>query len=157
VNPLEELFSVYLIPVPPFLARLQVEEVKIGSRLVLFRYSKANGKPIKYQLCIAKDGLKVDPDGAKFLRGPLLSRIQFLAPDPEFISFLMAEDVTNLPYAGWPQRKNSGPFMCLGRYDWHWQDDGKYLAAFDDSHRFILENREARLLAERLCRRSSHS
>lgn len=156
MNPLEELFSVYLVPFPPFLARLQVEEVEIGSRLVLRRYKKANGKTAKYLLRIAKGGLKIDPDGDSFWRGPLLGGVQF-TPDPEFLLFLLAEDVTNLPYVGWPYMKNSGPFMRLGRYDWHWLQDGKYLVALDDGHRFVLENREARLLADALRSVSRHS
>ncbi len=139
MNPLEALLSVYLVAHSPFLARLRVEEIEVGSRLKLFRYTKSNGGTVMYQLRIVKDG-------PKSWQNSLLSGIQFAAPDQDFVAFLLTEDVTNHPPVGWPQRKDSGPFMRFGGYEWVWQQDGKHLAAHDELASFTLENHQARQL-----------
>lgn len=61
MNPLEALLSVYLVAHSPFLARLRVEEIEVGSRLKLLRYTKSNGGTVMYQLT----SLKMDPSHGK--------------------------------------------------------------------------------------------
>lgn len=137
---LEMLFSVYLVPFPPFLARLKADEINLSDRIKLLRYRKSTGETVKYCLLTVKARPKVYQNAA-------MRSIQFAKPDHGFLSFLMLEDTSDLPYVGWPSRKNSGPFVTMGGYEWHWEDDGMRLVAYDGLASFTLETEEAKALA----------
>lgn len=69
-------------------------------------------------------------------------------PKQDFNSFLMTQDVSNLPHVGWPlTRKNGGPSMHMGGYEWRWEEDGAFLTVYEDVSSFVLEYEEARALA----------
>lgn len=131
--------SAYLVPHPPFITRLVVEQVKLSNRMKLLRYMRKDGKVVKYQVnLLGTHRPKIHQS--------LLRDIEFHFPDRDFVAFLLTHDVSNLPYLGWPQRKDSGPLVRFGAYEWVWQEGGKRLVAYDDLPGFILENEEARRL-----------
>lgn len=141
-NPLEFFFSVYLVRSPPFFARLEMEKVILSNRIMLLRYRKSDGTLVLF------DVTKRDHSYKLVHHGDNIRAIRFFMPEQDFNSFLMTQDVSNLPHVGWPlTRKNSGPYMRMGGYEWRWEEDGAFLAAYDDASSFVLEYEEARALA----------
>lgn len=141
-NPLEFLFSIFLVGHPPFVARLTAEKVKLSDRIEVTRFRRRNGKIVKYQLSL------LGIHRPKIYHNALLRDILFHFPDQDFVSFLLTDDVTNLPFVGWPQQKDSGPFMRFGAYDWVWRKNGKDLVATDEGGTFTFSNEEARCLGD---------
>ena len=146
-NPIEFLFSVYLKGSPPFFARLKMEKVILSDRVKLHRFRKADGTIVLF------DVVKRDHRYKRIHHGDNVRAIRFFMPEQDFNSFLMAKDVSNLPHVGWPlTRKNGGPSMQMGGYEWRWVEDGTFLTANEDASSFVFEYQEARALAHAIFR-----
>jgi hypothetical protein len=76
----------------------------------------------------------------------LLRDVEFHFANKDFVSFLLTDDVTNLPFVGWPRRKDGGPFMWFGGYEWIWQENIEHLIVSCDLQSLTFSYQEARRL-----------
>lgn len=134
-NPLEFLFSLYFVQSPPFLARLNQEEVAFTERLKLSRYRKADGTVVLF------DVTKKDRSDRRIPRADNLRGLRFFLPSQDFGSFLLNE--------------LDGHFIYMGGYQWKWSGGGEHLIAYDGASSFVLEKSEAKLLADIILRSQS--
>lgn len=127
-SPIEVLFSIYLVPRPPFVARLTRNDVVISDRLIMVCYSKANGEMSKFDLSKIRRRVFDVEDGDN------IRAIRVIQPNNELISILSIPDSETIIY--------------YSGYQWKWTADYEFLRAFDGASAFYLTSEESRKICK---------
>ena len=118
----------YLVPHPPFLARLLRKEVFISRRITMLCYSKMNSKVVKYDLTKRRRRI-FDVDDGDNIRA-----ITVIDPNAELISIL--------------SNPVSDSIIYYSGYQWKWTPDFKFLRIYDGASAFYLTEEEARRIKD---------
>lgn len=128
-NPIEVLFSIYLVPRPPFVARLLRKEISLSDRVTMLCYSKASGKLVKCDLTKKRRRIFDVVDGDN------IRAITIIDPNAELNSILSTPDSESIVY--------------YSGYQWKWTPDYKFLRVYDGASAFYLTAEEALRIKEK--------